>query len=136
MSGASTATVEQYITTATLLVPCGCLWVVVVEKVVHSCKGSGAAFVVHVLACLYGALMFVPALWVQLIAAMIYGFYRALLFSVIAVFNIGETTTAKFSATCLPCISFVRQKMKKLPLCRQRFLVWKMLDLSMGSCTF
>eukprot|EP01052_Picozoa_sp_SAG31_P044501 SAG31_NODE_7785_length_1596_cov_3.307281_2_plen_334_part_00 len=88
-NGVSGATVQQYVMIATLIVPCGCLWVVVVEKLIKAYKGCGGAFVVHVLACAYGGLMFVPILWVQVLGALIYGFYRALLFSVIAVFNIG-----------------------------------------------
>ena len=88
IGGATGPSTESYITIATLIIPAGCLWVPVVEQIVDRGKGAGGAFVVHVLATVYGALMFIPSLQVQLVGSVIFGFYRALLFSIIAVFNI------------------------------------------------
>jgi len=78
---------ETIITIATYMVPGGALFVLVVEQIINTFQGK-SVFLVHILGALYGGLMFVPLLWVQLLTTAVYGFYRALLYSVIAAFNI------------------------------------------------
>jgi len=79
---------ETFVTVATYIVPAGALCVLLVEVIIQRLGGTGATLVVHVLGAVYNSLMFAPVLWVQLIATAVYGFYRALLYSLVAAFNV------------------------------------------------
>jgi len=80
---------DAYIQIASFLVPAGAFFTPLVEYTINRLGGAKSAVVVHILGAVYGSLMFASLLWVQLIATGIFGFYRALLYSVAASYNIG-----------------------------------------------
>lgn len=84
----SSSNVNTFITIATFIVPAGCFFTPVVECVIESLGGAGAFLVVHIVAVAYTGLNFIPLLWVQLLATILFGFYRALLFSATSAFNL------------------------------------------------
>ena len=110
IGGVSDST-DNMVQVATFMVPAGALFTPLVEIIISKARGSGGALLVHVLGACYGSLMFVQSpLWVQLITTALYGFYRALLFSVIAAFNVevfGLASTGRINGVMYSVTGFL-----------------------------